>query len=79
MADPLFYKGKIRVCSLVTLIDSVLSTKDIGTKVTTPYYLIQGKKDKLVTYKGIESFYDMTKIKDKTLVLVDGNIYIYIL
>jgi len=41
----------------------------------TPLYLIQGKSDTIVDYKGPSQFYDQCNIKDKTIVLIDGKTF----
>src|SRR5690606_37192679 len=70
--DPLVYKGKLPLGTILTVMDSMSYSNANIDKVTTTYYLLQGKSDSIVSYLGASNYHNYTPIKDKTYLLLDG-------
>jgi alpha-beta hydrolase superfamily lysophospholipase len=75
--DPLIYKGKLRVGTGLTVLDSINYTNNNIDKVSTPFYLIHGAQDKECDPKGATNFYEKAKLSDKTYILHDSIILFY--
>lgn len=71
--EPLFYKGKLRVGTGLTIIDSIQYSNENIPKIKTPCYLLQGQKDAICKPQGATYFYNRLTINDKTLIMLDGN------
>lgn len=70
--DPLIYKGKFRVGTAISIMDSLKYIYSNLDKVSTPYFLIHGKDDTVIPYQHSSDFHNKTKIQDKTFLLVDN-------
>jgi len=72
--DKLLFHDRITLGFFINIFEIMMNSTKLGSQIKTPYYLIQGKKDTLVNYKGPSKFYDETKIKDKTIALIHGKL-----
>lgn len=72
--DPLIYKGRLRIGTGLTLLESIKYSNENLEKVSTPFYILHGALDKESDPKGSTIFYEKTKIMDKTIILHDSNI-----
>jgi acylglycerol lipase len=75
--DPLIYKGKLRVATGLTIIDSIQYSNDNINRVKTPVYLLQGRQDNICKPEGASKYFDNLTIQDKTLIMLDGNFIKY--
>ena len=73
-SDPLIYKGRLRVATGFTILESIKYSNDNVDKVTTPFYLLHGAQDKDCDAKGSTKFYERAYIMDKTYILHDSKI-----
>ncbi len=73
--DPLIYKGKMKVGTGLTIVDSINYSNCNLDNVSTPVYILQGEQDNICKPIGATNFFDKIPIKDKAIVLSDGNIY----
>ena len=67
------YKGRLRVGTGFTILDSIKYSNDNVDNVITPFYLLHGAQDKDCDARGSTKFYDNAKIMDKTLILHDSK------
>lgn len=72
--DKLIYKGKLRLGTALTIKEAIDKIKSNYANFETPFYLLQGKYDQVVDYKGSNDYHDKTKkVLDKTYLIIDGN------
>ncbi len=74
--EPLFYKGKLRVGTGLTIIDSIQYSNENIHRVKTPCYLVQGQKDNICKPQGATDFYNRLTINDKVLITLDGKLFL---
>lgn len=70
-SDPFIYKGKLRVGTGMTIMDSVKYSNENYQKVSTPVYLLHGRNDTIVNYSGASNYFEKIPVKDKTFLLLD--------
>jgi len=70
--DTLNYKGKLRVGTGLTVLDSIEYSSSNIHNVSTPFYLIHGAQDRECDPKGATNFYEKAKLSDKTYILHDS-------
>lgn len=74
-SDPLIYKGRLRIGTAFTILESIKYSNDNIDQVSTPFYILHGAQDKDCDAKGSTKFYDKSKIIDKTLILHDSILF----
>lgn len=67
MNDPLAYKGKVKLKTFASLMDSFDICKSNFKKFKVPFVVVIGGIDKLVDVEACVDFYEAAEIKDKTL------------
>jgi alpha-beta hydrolase superfamily lysophospholipase len=71
--DPLIYKGRIRIGTIVTVLDSIKEHLRKIDEVKTPFFLLHGNNDKICRPEGSSIFFKEAKISDKTFLQLDSK------
>jgi alpha-beta hydrolase superfamily lysophospholipase len=76
MNDPLIYKGRLSLGTSEFMLDCVETARKNIPNLKTPFYLLHGKEDKFAQFEGSSKFYEETPIADKTIITIEGKIYL---
>ena len=65
--DPLRYKGKFKIGTAITIDELLTENLNNVTKISTPMYFVQGRKDKLVSYDGNMNY--LNKLSNRKVIV----------
>jgi acylglycerol lipase len=71
-AEPLNYRGRVKMGSGIALMDSMMSMKEKIPGIRIPFLIIHGEEDKATALSGSRALYENAASKDKNLITYPG-------